>query len=628
MIQKSTTHACIITLLIISSIVVSGVPIAAQSQGDSLHINTSREAVGAVYHEEADLLIVGLDQGGFSDNDALAAYDQNGNQVWERNINLGITGDMAYNERTQEIIIVGSNNDNIRRYDSDGDYQGGTSIDTNGHFASMDGEHGNVVGFRKSFDSYDIVNTTTGQTEYSYSNQRHITGIYEPKNYALTGDTSVNQNNGNSHFNVYNYTTNTRIIRASTSPMESQTTADDDYWDLNADYAVLQRGMYSLETGNRDTGWGQADAVEAHQTQNIGYAAFGGEIRSYTASGGHFSTQSVSSGYMVEIRYQEFNGGGKILYAGGSGAGYVEAQSPPTVSGTVSKSVQNTVSPLPNANVTMYDENGDYVADTTTDGSGGYSITTQAGDYSLTANKSGWTEESTDISLPPDTTQNFTLENKSALFNFQVANFMEHGDKTPYSATYEGSGYTKEPVTDDITVTSGNTSIVTVDSANNSLQATSNRQINNRTEVTATYVRDGQEYETTQEVTVANLTIDNIAIMPPEQWVPAVLGFGEEETVFGLGSEIQWILVSIFTGGSAAWFARNEWMGIGVIVACLTLFWTLGNIDLGIMLVAVSYAAFAGYQLNRIPSRSDTNVGGGMGGENQEYSRPADRYQE
>lgn len=196
--------------------------------------------------------------------------------------------------------------------------------------------------------------------------------------------------------------------------------------------------------------------------------------------------------------------------------------------------------------------------------------------------------------IPPEEpfTGNITLH---------VNSWMAHGSTQTYEVTVTG---TSTDVTSETTVSSGNTTVITV--SGNQLVATNDKSIAKRVIITADY--DGQT--DTANVTVANRTIDNIAIMPPEQFVPTVIGVDEEQASFGLGSEIQWILLAIMIGAMATHIAKNEWLGIGIITGLIILFWVISAVSLGMVFVSVVYALFAGYMLRETPSRSDTNVGG------------------
>lgn len=297
--------------------------------------------------------------------------------------------------------------------------------------------------------------------------------------------------------------------------------------------------------------------------------------------------------------------GGKITAGTAStGSSYIDwigaTGTETLLNGTVTDVDNNALS---NVMITV-NQSGSVFNTANTDENGSYLVGVDNGTYNVTAQKPGYVNKTIEVNVSGVTTQNFTLINKSDAFSFDVNNWMEHGTTQSYTAEYTNLTGTHD-VSDSTTVTSNNTSIVTVNNAANQLVATSDESVADITYVEATY----KNITVRENITVANRTLDNIGIMPSSQWHTTVLGFGESQAQWGIGSEIQWILVAIFTGAGAAWIAKNEWIGIGIIDAALLLFWVLGRVGLGIMLVAVFYSLMAGYQLQQTPSRSDTDVG-------------------
>jgi uncharacterized membrane protein len=65
---------------------------------------------------------------------------------------------------------------------------------------------------------------------------------------------------------------------------------------------------------------------------------------------------------------------------------------------------------------------------------------------------------------------------------------------------------------------------VTVDQNRNEISATTDIQINNRTNITASYTNGSETYEATQNVTVANATVSNLKILPTVTAYSAALG--------------------------------------------------------------------------------------------------------
>jgi len=190
----------------------------------------------------------------------------------------------------------------------------------------------------------------------------------------------------------------------------------------------------------------------------------------------------------------------------------------------------------------------------------------------------------------------------------EVSNWMPHGSTQKYSVIAVTNNSGEQIVTENSTVTSTNTTVITVDDSTHKLIATSDKSINERVNITADY----GTHSTWENVTVANRTIDNIEIMPPEQYPATFIGADEDQAAYGIGGEIQWVLLAILIGSMASWIARNEYLGLGIITFLIIIFWAYGTVSLGLALVAVFYGMFAGYMLRDTPSRSDTNVAGGL----------------
>jgi len=187
----------------------------------------------------------------------------------------------------------------------------------------------------------------------------------------------------------------------------------------------------------------------------------------------------------------------------------------------------------------------------------------------------------------------------------RINTWMRYNTTQPYTILAV-SNHSVTDITDVATVTTNNSTLITVNTATNQLIATNNTSVKGRTYIQADY----QSFSTTKNVTVANLTLDNIEILPSAYWLSAFLGIHDEQAAYGIGSESQFIYFAILIGAVLAWKARNEYLGIGVILAALILFWVLEKVTVGIVLVGLFYGIFAAYQLLQTPSRSDTNVGG------------------
>lgn len=200
-------------------------------------------------------------------------------------------------------------------------------------------------------------------------------------------------------------------------------------------------------------------------------------------------------------------------------------------------------------------------------------------------------------------------EGISESITLDAGSYMPINSTQNYEVVYTSEG-TETVVTDNATVTSENTSVITVDG--NTLTSTGEGEGN----ITAEYIspQTGITLTDNQKVVSYPRTIDHIEDLPSSQWIPAVLGMGEGGN-FGLGSEMQWVLLAIVFGATAGGVSRNEWVGNGVIIGLITLFWVMDNITLGIMLVSWTYGIFIMALIREIPSRTVIRKGGGGGGQ-------------
>lgn len=239
-----------------------------------------------------------------------------------------------------------------------------------------------------------------------------------------------------------------------------------------------------------------------------------------------------------------------------------------------------------------------------TDSNGNFEIIVSNGTHILQANKSGYHNDSKTVTYSEGeniNNENFVVLEKGLELELDIPRFFDHGETKSYRVYYGDS-----LVTSKSSVTSNNTTVLTIDQSSQEATSTSNENINTKIQVNAEFF--GSEYTDTVNVTVANETIKNIDIIPPENYIPAFLGFGQDQTLYGIGSTIQWALLAIIIGAMATGITRNEWLGLGVGLMGLIVAWVLGHIGLGLMLGGFSYAIFAGLVLLEVPSRDSVNV--------------------
>lgn len=278
---------------------------------------------------------------------------------------------------------------------------------------------------------------------------------------------------------------------------------------------------------------------------------------------------------------------------------------------TVSGKVQN-IDNIGIAGATV--SNNGTAPDTQTNSAGNYNISLVNGTYQLNATKQDFNRDTAIITVNgSDVTQHFTLLKNGSQFQLQANPYMEHGSTQSYKIVYTrnlGNGQLHAAdLTNQANISSNNTSVVTVDTSANELIATTNEDINNQVNITANYTdQNGKFWEDTVQITVANQTMENIDIMPPSQYVNTFLGVGESGTVYGLGSEIQWILLAVIFGAVIGAVGDNEWIGLAGITIFIIIFWLIGPISLGILMISVLFAIAIGLVLIDVPSRTNVDV--------------------
>lgn len=160
----------------------------------------------------------------------------------------------------------------------------------------------------------------------------------------------------------------------------------------------------------------------------------------------------------------------------------------------------------------------------------------------------------------------------------EVQSYMAHGTERGYTVEFEGSD-----VTGQASVSSSNTDAITVNQSRQILNATSNRSVNVVVQVTAEF----EHIETTENVTVANATVDNLDILPV--WWKINASMSDWEFI--------WILGATFAGVTAARFA-TAFAGIGGFVMFMVGGWIMGDVQLGLVLVCVATGIFLGLNLS------------------------------
>jgi hypothetical protein len=247
---------------------------------------------------------------------------------------------------------------------------------------------------------------------------------------------------------------------------------------------------------------------------------------------------------------------------------------------------ENTNEYIQSVTIEAYDD-GTLIDSYSTNSIGQYNLSLPNGTYTVWANATDYQNENRTITVDgEDQIQNFALASFNASINLRARNFMDHGESTPYSVIVTIDGDRKD-VTDTATVTSSNTSVVTVDSQAAELVATSNLQVNDRVTITAEYTdQNGNVYVTQQNVTVANETVENIGILPTASRFTASI---DDQT-------IQAILVAIGFGAAASIIA-SSFAGLGATTLIMTIAWLADYVGDGMIIVTVLVALFIGLNM-------------------------------
>lgn len=160
--------------------------------------------------------------------------------------------------------------------------------------------------------------------------------------------------------------------------------------------------------------------------------------------------------------------------------------------------------------------------------------------------------------------------------DLQLNAYMKHGTLQSYEVYENVSGGWKD-VTDSANVTSDNSSVVQVHSSNNTLQSTSDETVNRQVNITATY----NAMQDTEQVTVANSTVENIDILPVWWKINAVIS----DWAF------LWIVAATLSGVVAARQSR-VFAGVGAFCLVMIMGWVVGDVSRGLVIVSTFTGIF------------------------------------
>ncbi len=262
--------------------------------------------------------------------------------------------------------------------------------------------------------------------------------------------------------------------------------------------------------------------------------------------------------------------------------------------GTVTNKTDGTG--LEGATVSVYNSStGNLTTSATTASDGTYSAwIPDNGTYDIEATKTNYTTDRNDsvyLETGVVETQDFALQPSQQssgldgpLF-LDVRNYLKHGEDTSYTVTFNSSNATgRIDVTANATLNSSDTAVATVDESNATVIATSDTSVNDVTTLTAQYEdSDGILHTVEKNLTVANLTVDNIGILPLAQKFAASIN----------DRTLQVIIIST-AAGTAGTMLATPFAGVAVYMIMMSGAFFGGFISAGIMIVSILIGLFVG----------------------------------
>lgn len=194
----------------------------------------------------------------------------------------------------------------------------------------------------------------------------------------------------------------------------------------------------------------------------------------------------------------------------------------------------------------------------------------------------GVADSNRDVYLDQVSIEGTTIDEDPDL-RIDTGNYLPHGETQPYSVLdiedTSGAARNYNDVTENATVTSGNTEAITVDEQNNELVATGDENVSARVNITAQY--EGRTTRT--QVTVATPTVDNLDVLPSWWRFSAVF----------LDRTLQ-ILLSATLFGVAASRIGGTFSGIAVLQMVVTGGWFIGWVSTGVAILSLFTCLFVG----------------------------------
>lgn len=176
-------------------------------------------------------------------------------------------------------------------------------------------------------------------------------------------------------------------------------------------------------------------------------------------------------------------------------------------------------------------------------------------------------------------------ERISENLSIETRKWLDYGESAEYKVYYTDpeTGVRKD-VTAEATISSSNPSVVSIDENTVTATATTNREVNEEIELTATYSE--ADSPARAEITVAAVSIENIDILPLSRRFQATF----------TDNGIAWLLATTILSVGVTRLTTS-FGGLSIAVLFLTIGWLVGWISTGIALVGLFSALFIGLNL-------------------------------
>lgn len=172
-----------------------------------------------------------------------------------------------------------------------------------------------------------------------------------------------------------------------------------------------------------------------------------------------------------------------------------------------------------------------------------------------------------------------SVTDSNSSLDLRIVKHLEYNDTTKYRVVLDNG--TIHNVTANATVTSANSTLVSVNNSSYELESTNNTNISGRVPINATYTHNGSELNDSEDITISPLTIEYIDILNPLHTGIAI----------GKTTSIQF-LIFVIVGGIGATRIIDEYAGIGSMVILMLFGWVMGYVALGPFLLSAFFGVF------------------------------------